>query len=165
MSAMRRWLAYPMLSLALLAMWLLLNQSLWPGHVLLGVALGLGGGRVLAALQRPEGRSRRTRAIAELAGLVLIDIVRSNVAVARLVLYRGSRRRVAGFIHVPLAVRHPGALAVLACIVTATPGTSWARFDSARSLLTIHVFDLVDERAWKATFKKRYERRLMEIFE
>jgi multicomponent K+:H+ antiporter subunit E len=92
-------------------------------------------------------------------------VVRSNLAVARLVLLQRSRKRVAGFIRMPLAVSHPGALAVLACIVTATPGTSWARYDRGSNLLTLHVFDLVDEREWMDTFKRRYERRLMEIFE
>jgi multicomponent K+:H+ antiporter subunit E len=62
-------------------------------------------------------------------------------------------------------VRHPGGLAALACIITATPGTSWARYDAARNTLTIHVLDLVDEEAWVRLFKGRYERRLMEIFE
>ena len=151
--------------LALLAMWLLLNQTLWPGHVLLGVLLGLGGGLVLAGLQAPAGRVRRGVAMAELSWLVLLDVVRSNLAVARLVLDPRTGRRVAGFIHMPLALRHPGALAVLACIITATPGTSWARFDRARHVLTIHVFDLVDEQDWIEKFKHRYEGRLMEIFE
>lgn len=162
---MKRWRSYPLLSAALLAMWLLLNQTLAPEHVLLGAALGLGGAWVLAGLQRPQGRVRRTAVIGELAWLVLRDIVRSNIAVARLVLRQRSSKRVAGFIHMPVALRHPGALAVLACIITATPGTSWARFDRARHVLTIHVFDLIDEREWMETFKNRYERRLLEIFE
>jgi len=162
---MNRWLPYPLLSLSLLAMWLLLNRTLAPGQVLLGAALALGGALALAKLQAPAGRVRRVAAIAELAWLVLIDVVRSNLAVARLVLYRRARRRVAGFVQMPLAVRHPGALAVLACILTATPGTSWARFDSRRNVLTIHIFDLIDEAAWMERFKERYERRLMEIFE
>jgi len=53
----------------------------------------------------------------------------------------------------------------MACIVTATPGTSWARYDAARNTVTIHVLDLVDEEEWIRTFKRRYERRLQEIFE
>lgn len=162
---MSRWLPYPLLSLSLLAMWLLLNRTLAPGQVLLGAALALGGALALAKLQAPEGRVRRVAAIAELAWLVLLDVVRSNLAVARLVLYRRARRRVAGFVQMPLAVRHPGALAVLACILTATPGTSWARFDRRRNVLTIHIFDLIDEAAWMERFQERYERRLMEIFE
>lgn len=162
---MKRWLPYPLLSLSLLAMWLLLNQSLSAGHWLLGALLGLGGALVLAGLQPPAGRVRRVRALLGLAALVLADVVRSNLAVARLVVFPRARGRVAGFVHVPLTLRHRGALAVLACIVTATPGTSWARFDAARNVLVLHVFDLVDEEEWMHTLKERYERRLMEIFE
>jgi multicomponent K+:H+ antiporter subunit E len=136
----------------------------WRGQFLLGALLGLAGGWVPPA-RHPGGCSvRRPRLVVELAWLVLADIVRSNLAVARLVLYRRSVRRVAGFIHMPLATRHPGALAILACIITATPGTSWARYDRAHNVVTIHVFDLIDERAWIETFKQRYERRLLEIF-
>jgi multicomponent K+:H+ antiporter subunit E len=62
-------------------------------------------------------------------------------------------------------MRHPGGLAVLACVITATPGTSWARYDAERNILTIHVLDLIDEQAWIKQFKERYERRLLEIFE
>lgn len=162
---MKRWLPYPLLSLWLLLMWLLLNRTLAPLHLLLGAALGLGGALALAELQAPEGRVRRVAAMAGLAWVVLVDVVRSNIAVARLVVYRRARRRVSGFVEMPVAVRHPGALAVMACILTATPGTSWARYDLGRGVLTIHVFDLIDEQAWMDRFKQRYERRLMEIFE
>ena len=65
----------------------------------------------------------------------------------------------------PLELRHPGGLAVVACIITATPGTSWVRFDRAANVVTIHVLDLVDEQAWIRQFKQRYQRLLMEIFE
>lgn len=163
---MTRWLPYPLLSFSLLAMWLVLNQTLAPAHMLLGVALAFAGGRALALLQAPAVRVRRRAiSIALIFWMVFVDIVRSNIAVARIVLNPGIRERTAGFIRMPLEVRHPGALAVLACIVTATPGTSWARYDAARNVLLIHVLDLVDERAWIRLFKDKYERRLKEIFE
>lgn len=163
---MRRWLPFPVLSLLLLAMWLVLNQTLAPGHVLLGAALALGGARVLAGLQAPAGRVRRRAGVAaQLFWLVFADIVRSNIAVARIVFHPDIRNRTSGFLSMQLELRHPGALAVLACIITATPGTSWARYDAARNVLTIHVLDLIDEEAWIRLFKQRYERRLREIFE
>jgi multicomponent K+:H+ antiporter subunit E len=163
---MKRWLPYPALSLALLAMWLLLNESVASAHVLLGGALALGGGLMLAVLQPPAGRvRRRAAAVVALQWLVFVDIVRSNLAVGRIVLYPGSRGRAAGFLALPLEVRHPGALAVLACIITATPGTSWARYDAGRNVVTIHVLDLADEQAWIRQFKERYEQRLKEIFQ
>jgi multicomponent K+:H+ antiporter subunit E len=163
---MKRWLPYPLFSFALLAMWLVLAGSASPGHVLIGAAVGAGGGLLLASLQRPTARVRRRAGIiAALFWEVLVDIVRSNVAVARIAFHPRSRGRTAGFLALPLAVRHPGALAILACIITATPGTSWAGYDAARNELLIHVLDLVDKDEWVRLFKQRYERRLLAIFE
>jgi multicomponent K+:H+ antiporter subunit E len=155
-----------LLFLALVALWLLLNQSLDPGDALLGAALALGGTLAFARLQPPASGLRfRPRVLVELLGLVLADIVRSNLAVARIVLGLHRAKRTAGFLSMPLELRDPRGLAVMACIITATPGTSWARYDAARSILTIHVLDLVDEAAWIRLFKHRYERRLLEIFQ
>lgn len=163
---MTRWLPYPALSVSLLAMWLLLNQAVTPGHLLLGAAFGLAGGIVLADLMVPALRvRRRALSIAHLFWLMFVDIVRSNVAVARIALNPRTRGRTSGFLTMPLEVRHPGALAVLACVITATPGTSWARYDAAANTITIHILDLVDEQAWIRLFKDRYERRLAEIFQ
>jgi multicomponent K+:H+ antiporter subunit E len=100
----------------------------------------------------------------ELMFLVLADIARSNIAVARIVL-NPATKPIAGFLSLPLELRHPVGLAAVACIITATPGTSWARYDAARNILTIHVLDLLDEEEWVRIFKQRYERRLREIFE
>lgn len=113
---------------------------------------------------RPS-RARRLRCALELLALVVEDIVRSNLAVARIVLFPGTRGRVAGFLTLPLESRHPAALAAMACIITATPGTCWVRYDAARNAVTIHVLDLADEEAWVRLFKQRYERRLREILE
>ncbi len=154
------------LFLALLALWLVLNESLAPGQVLLGAALALGGVAVYSRLQLPANRVRnRPGAALRLLGLVVADIVRSNLAVARIVLGLDRGQRSAGFLALPLELRHPGGLAVIACIITATPGTSWVRYDSAANVVTIHVLDLVDADDWIRLFKQRYERLLMEIFQ
>jgi multicomponent K+:H+ antiporter subunit E len=154
------------LFLALLALWLVLNESLAPGQVLLGAALALGGTAVYSRLQLPANRVRnRPGAALRLLGLVVADIVRSNLAVGRIVLGLGRSQRSAGFLALPLELRHPGGLAVIACIITATPGTSWVRYDSAANVVTIHVLDLVDADDWIRLFKQRYERLLMEIFQ
>ncbi len=162
---MTRWIPYPLVSLGLLTLWLLLNQSLASGQLILGTALAFGGGLALTALELPRLRLRRPRAIIGLCFLVLADIVRSNVAVSRIIL--GPRRSgiTSGFFNIPLEMRAPYGLAALATIITATPGTLWVHFNSTRGILTIHVLDLIDEEAWIATIKQRYERRLMEIFE
>ena len=113
----------------------------------------------------PAGRLRRPRAMLTLAILVLHDIVRSNIAIARIILGPRARNETSGFLDIPLELRAPYGLAVLALIVTACPGTLWVAFDSAKGVLTLHVLDLIDEDAWIDTIKQRYERLLLEIFE
>jgi multicomponent K+:H+ antiporter subunit E len=153
------------LFVALAGLWLVLQQSLGAADVLLGLAVAAVAALAYGRLRLPAPRPRfRPRAMLELLALFVDDVVRSNFAVARIVLglRRGERR--AGFLTLPLELRDPRGLAVLACIVTGTPGTSWARYDAARNAVTIHVLDLVDGEAWVRAFKARYERRLLEIF-
>jgi multicomponent K+:H+ antiporter subunit E len=159
---MKRLLPSPLVSAGLLVLWLLLNQSLSPGHLLIGGAVALVGGRLLAALEPPEGRPRQLASMLRLAGFVIADIVRSNIAVALIVLGI-KERRTSGLVHIPLDLRQPYGLAMLACIITSTPGTLWVSFDEASGLLTIHVLDLLDEHQWIRTIKGRYERLLLEI--
>jgi len=162
---MTRLLPFPLLSIGLLALWLLLNQSLSLGSVLLGSLMALAGGWALALLEPPKAKIRRPRVILRLSLSVLADILRSNIAVARIVLNLGARKRTSGFVEIPLALRDPYGLAVLACIITSTPGTLWASFNPATGILMIHVLDLIDESEWVETIKGRYERPLREIFE
>jgi multicomponent K+:H+ antiporter subunit E len=162
---MTRWLPYPRLSIALLIFWLLLNQSVGAGHIALGVVLALVVPLVTTALEIPRARIRRPAAMMRLLGRVVVDVIRSNIAVACIVLRPGPPRHRPGFLAIPLDLQSENGLAALACIITATPGTIWVRFDSVTRILTIHILDLVDEDEWVATIKRRYEALLREIFE
>lgn len=160
---MTRWLPFPSAAAALLAMWLLLNESIGAGAILLGGVLALGAARGLITLEVPKMRLRRPIAAARLLLVVLREIVRSNNAVARIIL--GRKQRTSGFVRIPLDMRNPYGLAALACIITSTPGTLWVEYESAGNTILIHVLDLVDEEEWVKTIKNLYESRLMEIFE
>jgi multicomponent K+:H+ antiporter subunit E len=149
----------------LLAFWLVLNESASPGHVLLGGAIAALGVFALRREHAGTTVARRPMTGLRLFVSVAMDVVRSNVAVGRIVLGMGRADRSAGFVPVPLALRAPAGLAALACIVTATPGTSWVRYDRDENVLTLHVLDLSDADALVAQIKRRYERPLMEIFE
>ncbi|RYD53812.1 MAG: Na+/H+ antiporter subunit E [Sphingomonadales bacterium] len=159
---MKRWIPHPLLAAALLIMWLLLNQSVSPGHLVLGAIVALLASHALAALRPEPVRFRAAGPALGLACLVLADIVRSNIAVSRIVLV--PRERISGFVRVPLDLTSIHALTVLACIVTATPGTLWVQFDRANGVLLLHVLDLIDEEAWIRLIKDRYEARLLRIF-
>ena len=162
---MRRWLPFPLLTVSLLALWLLLTGSLAPGTIILGGVLAIGAAQALTALTPPKTRLRRPRAVFRLALVVLAEIARSNWAVARIILLPGMRQRRSGFVRIPLDMRAPYGLAALACIITATPGTLWVEYDSADNTMLLHVLDLIDEEEWVRIIKGRYEKRLVEIFE
>lgn len=161
---MRRWIPYPTLSLFIFVTWLILNQSLAAGHLLLGAALGLALGHGYGRLQAPPFRIRRRRLLVRLVLRVAGDILRSNLALLRIILFGRSRQVTSGFVAIPLELTSPYGLAMLACIITATPGTIWMSYEARRGVLLIHVFDLVDEDEWRRLITERYARPLQEIF-
>jgi len=61
-------------------------------------------------------------------------------------------------------MRSPFALAVLAVILTSTPGSAWLEYDSNENSVLLHILDLQNETVWRDTIKNRYEKLLMEIF-
>jgi len=160
----RRWLPFPALAASLFVMWVLLAQSFSPGQILLGAGAAALGTWAMVALRPKPSTVRGWRIAVGLLRIVLWDIVRSNLAVAHLILSRRVEPT-AGFVPLKLELRNERALAVLALIITATPGTAWVQFDRLSGILLIHVLDRVDEEEWAHLIKSRYETRLMAIFE
>lgn len=162
---MSRILPHPLLFLALLAMWLLLQQSVSAGQILLGAVVGYVASLTMKVFRLEPVRLKRPAAMVRLGLRVLADIFRSNLAVGRIILAGGPRGGTSGFMTIPLDLRDRHGLALLAIVLTATPGTLWMNYDAAKGELLLHVLDLVDEAHWIDLIKNRYERLLMEIFE
>lgn len=162
----KRLIPAPLLSIALLCLWLLLNRSLGPGDLVLGSVLALAIPLLTAPLRPLPVRIRKPLTVLRLGLTVMQDTTRSNIAAVRVLLLRQSRRRhPAGFLHIPLDLRDPNGLAVLAMIVCITPGTAWAEISLDRSVLMLHVLELDDPEGTVKLVKERYERPLIEIFE
>jgi len=162
---MKRWLPAPLVSAALLALWLLLNQSLSAADVLIGALAALVLPRLMAPLRPGAGRMHRPLAALRLIAVVAADVVRSALEVAAGVLSARRRPLRARFVVVPLDVRNVQALATLALITTIVPGTVWSELAPDRSRLLLHVFDSADDASFVAHYKARYERPLLDIFE
>jgi multicomponent K+:H+ antiporter subunit E len=160
---MRRLLPSPALSAALFVVWLSLSPAVDAAAVLLAALVAVLAPIVTAPLRPAPVRMRRPLVAARLLVHVVLDSLRSNVAVLVALVSRRALR--SAFVRVPLEVRDPNALAVLAVIVTAVPGTAWAELAHDRSALLIHVFSVEDGPGLVATIKQRYEQPLMEIFE
>lgn len=154
------------MSIVLVLVWLLLNNTLAIGQIVLGIVLSVALVVAAAPLRPLQPHLRRADLAVKLFVRVMVDIVQSNFGVARVVLGLAGKRQVrSGFMIVPLDLRDPHGLAVLAMIITSTPGTVWQGLSADRRELTIHVLDLVEEACWVRKIKQRYEQPLREIFE
>ncbi|QXI31108.1 Na+/H+ antiporter subunit E [Pseudomonas vanderleydeniana] len=162
---MKRLFPAPWLSLALWLLWLVLNLSVSPGHLLLGAVLGFIAPLMMAPLRPLPIRIRRPWVILRLFLLVGRDVILSNLAVAWGVLNAGRRAPRSAFVKVPLDLRDANGLAALSMICTVIPGTVWSELALDRSILLLHVFDLGEQAPFIQHFKDTYERPLMEIFE
>jgi multicomponent K+:H+ antiporter subunit E len=152
------------LALFIFSAWLAVAERVTPGQIVLAALAAGAGTWMMSRLRLLPLSLRRPRAMLRLARLVSIDIMRSNLAVARIILGPRATRH-SNFLVIPLTMKNRAGLALLACIVTATPGTIWVSYDGASGRLLLHILDLVDEQEWHDTIKNRYERLLMEIFE
>lgn len=155
----------PLLSVALFVLWLLLNHSVSKGHLVLGAILGLLIPVLTRGLRPLPVRVRHPWIILKLALTVMADTSVSNFQVMRFLLFPSLRKHKADFVLIPLELRDPNGLAVLAMITCITPGTAWAEISRDRSMLLMHVLEVDDPQTIINHVKTKYERPLMEIFE
>lgn len=161
---MRRWLPHPLLTPALALVWLLLNNSLAPGQVLLGLLLGWAIPRFTLAFWPERVRIYSTARLLRFAGVFLYDVLVANLAVARLIL-AGPRALRPAFVVVPLDLSNDLALSLLANTICLTPGTVSARLSADRRRLLVHALDCGNPAELVATVKTRFEAPLKAIFE
>ncbi|SFX72922.1 Na+/H+ antiporter subunit E [Marinospirillum alkaliphilum] len=158
-----RFLPMPTHSLLLFVVWLLLNNSAAPGHLVLGAFLAISIPLLVARLQLPQPSARKPLLAIRHFLLVLGDIITANVEVALLVVGPLKRMR-PGFVAVPLDIEKELPITLLASTVSLTPGTVSCDISEDRRWLYVHALNLTDEQALIDTIKQRYEAPLKEIF-
>jgi len=157
------WFPAPWLSLALLLVWLFLNDSLAPGQILLGGLLGFLIPLFTNRFWPEPARLRRPFLFVRFVWLVLFDIVVANFQLVPVIL--GPSRAVKPvFIRVPLEVADELAITVLAAAITLTPGTVAAEVDPDRRFILVHAVNQGDPAALCDKIKTRYESLVKEIF-
>jgi multicomponent K+:H+ antiporter subunit E len=161
---LRRLLPAPYVSAALFAGWLMMNQSLSPGNLVLAALFALVIPWITDNLRDEKPRPRKLGTLARLLLVVLKDIVMSNIEVAKRILGPESAIRPA-FVWVPLKLRDPHAQVLLAGMITMTPGTLSAAFSDDRRFLLVHAFNMGDEAALVEDIQVRYEAPLIEVFD
>jgi multicomponent K+:H+ antiporter subunit E len=158
-------LPHPLMSLSVTIVWILLVNDFSAGNVVLGAVLGVLIPLVFAAYWPDRPKIRNPRMIVEYALIVFWDIIVSNIQVAYLVLFRRGNSLRSRFVTVPLDLRTPEAITLLAGTITMTPGTLSSDLSTDGRSLLVHCLETDDPEGTVATIKSRYERRLKEIFE
>lgn len=161
---MRRWLPHPLLTLLLTLIWLLLVNTFNLGQLLLGALLGWGITLLTRNFLLDVPSVRKPLLLCRFMLRVFCDIVVANLHVAKLVLGPRSRLNPA-FVEVPMAIENNFVLAVLASIVSLTPGTVSAGLSADHKTLLLHGLDVPDVQTLIDEVKSRYEAPLLEIFE
>ena len=162
---MRRLFPHPYLTLLLTAVWVMLANSLSAGTVVFGLILGTIVPLLTSAYwpQRPRIR-HPIRAVAYVL-LVIWDILVANIVVAMIVLFKPNHALRPAWVTVPVDLRSPEAITVLAGTITMTPGTVSAELAADGCSILVHALHAPDPSGVADDIKNRYERRLKEIFE
>ncbi len=151
------------LTVTIIVFWMIMVADLslvqWLFAIVLGVVIPL----FAARLDREFARIGNVRLVPKMVGVLIWDVIVSNVEVARLVLGRESNIT-PGFIWLPLDIANIHGIAALTSFITLTPGTVSAALSEDRKYLLIHVLNLKDADEVIAGIKRRYEVPLMEIF-
>ena len=161
-SFLRRWFPHPLVSVIVGISWAMLNHSLDAGTLLTALFLAVLIPRMVFRFIDYTPNIHWLPAI-RLFFVVIWDVIVANIKVAILVLGPTKNLHPKWF-RVPLDTEHEEVNALLAMIITTTPGTVSAGIDQDRGDILVHALSTDDEAAEIETIKQRYERPLIEIF-
>jgi len=159
----RKLLPHPLQSFALLLIWLLLNDSVSAGQILLGAILATALPLWWQRFWPHSPKLRNPMALLKLLLVLLWDIIVANFQVALQVL--GPNRRLhPAFFELPLDLDNDFAITLLASVISLTPGTVSADVSRTRQIILVHALDARDPQQLIDTIKQRYEQPLKEAF-
>lgn len=159
---LQRLFPHPLLSFVLLLVWLLLNNTVAMGHVVLGAVLGLLIPLLTSAFAQEKVCVRRPLVLLKFIAVVLWDILVANLQVAALML--GSARKLQpALLRVELDIRSPLGISILANTICLTPGTVSCEVSADQRYLLVHGLHVEDVEASIRAIKQRYEQPLMEV--
>lgn len=160
---MTRLFPHPLLSAVLWVIWLLLNNTIAPGHIVLGAILATLIPWLTSSFWPEHISIQRPWLLVRYTVRVLFEIMIANVVVAKLIL--GPEKRLQpGFIDYPLSLQSPVGISLLANTISLTPGTVSCDLSDDRQHLLIHALHIDDVDAIIADIHRKFEIPLQEIF-
>jgi multicomponent K+:H+ antiporter subunit E len=161
---MKKLLPHPILTLILWIIWLLLNNTLAMGHIVLGGILAIIIPIMTSSFWPEKVCISHPKILIKYLFVVLWDILIANVIVAKLILSNKDKLQ-PKFLHIPLDIEDPVAISILANTISLTPGTVSCDLNADRTVLLVHGLHEENPQATIDEIKQRYEAPLKEIFE
>ena len=162
---LKRIFPHPLLSLLLFVTWMLLVNELKIGSLVMALILAIVIPILTSAYWEDRPRIRDVPAFVAYCLLVMWDIIVANIQVAKIILFYRNEDIKSAWIPVPIDLKTPEAITMLAGTITMTPGTVTADMSSCGRVLLIHSLHAPDPDAIREDIKSRYEARLKRIFE
>ena len=114
---------HPLLTLMLTAVWCLLMGTTSAGTVVFGLIIGTIIPIMTVAYWPDRPVMQKPLGMIGYVAVVVWDIIVANIEVALIVLFKRNDRMVPNWVLIPLDLRTPEAIAILAGTITLTPGT------------------------------------------
>lgn len=160
----RTLIPHPLLSILLVLVWFGLVNKVTLGNFVLGSFLGLVIPMLTAAYWPDRPKMKNPLKAVEYVFVVLWDIILANVQVAMIILFKPEKDIHSKWIPVPIELKSPEAITILAGTITMTPGTVSTMLAADCSSILVHCLHTDDPDGVRNEIKSRYEARLMEIF-
>jgi multicomponent K+:H+ antiporter subunit E len=156
-------LPHPILTVVLMIIWLLLNNTVAAGHILLGTILALVIPWFTSSFWPEKVHVKNYMIFFKFILVLTYDIIVANLTVAKLIISPNENLKPDFFI-LPLDISHTFGISVLASTISLTPGTVSCDLSEDKSYLLIHALHLENKEATINEIKTRYEKPLMEVF-
>lgn len=155
---------HPFLTLLLTVVWIVLQNEVSAGMVVFGFILGILIPWVTSVWWPESPKALKFGKFFVYGLIVLWDILVANIQVAWIILTKSNAAMKPAWVVIPLDLKQPEAISILAGTITLTPGTVSADLSDEGHSLLVHALDADDPDAVRDEIKHRYERRLKEIF-
>lgn len=156
-------LPHPILTSVLLIVWLFLNNTIAPGHIVLGLILAIFIPWLTSVYWPERICLKKPFTLFKFLLLVIWDIFIANLKVAKLIL-GNSHHLKPGFITIKLDVKTPLGISVLANVISLTPGTVSCDLSMDRQSLLVHALHIDNAQEIIDEIKQRYEQPIIEVF-
>lgn len=163
MMSPRQIFPHPLLSLVLWLIWLLLNNTMAMGHVVLGGLLAILIPWITSSFWPEKIVIKHPLLLIRYILVVLFEIMVANIVIAKLILGRNKALN-PGFISYELQLKSPIGIGLLANTISLTPGTVSCDLSDDRRFLLIHSLHVEDVASIRAGIYLKFERPLEEIF-